>query len=135
MADPTKRSQRNADTPAPPEKLYFRIGEVASMLGVDTHVVRYWESEFKLNPHRSASGQRLYRKIEVSTFMRIKHLLHEEGYTIAGARRVLNEANRPTRTIDYSQLRDLRGRLVRLRREIADFKRIVLTNPYQSKND
>lgn len=50
--------------PGIPDKLYFRIGEVASIVGVDSHVLRYWESEFKMKPHRSGSGQRLYRKTE-----------------------------------------------------------------------
>ena len=72
-----------------PDKLYFRIGEVAQLVGVDAHVLRYWESEFKMKPHRSSSGQRLYRKQDLSRFYRIKSLLHGEGYTIAGARRIL----------------------------------------------
>ena len=49
-----------------PDKLYFRIGEVAELVGVEAHVLRYWETEFKLRPHRSSSGQRLYRKQDVS---------------------------------------------------------------------
>ena len=74
-----------------PDKLYFRIGEVADLVGVEAHVLRYWETEFKLRPHRSSSGQRLYRKQDVSRFLRVRQLLHEEGFTIAGARKVLLE--------------------------------------------
>src|SRR3954468_16861781 len=74
-----------------PDKLYFRIGEVAELVGVEAHVLRYWETEFKLRPSRSSSGQRLYRKSDLARFLRVRQLLHEEGYTIAGARKVLLE--------------------------------------------
>ena len=67
---------KKADAPIP-DKLYFRIGEVAQLVGVDAHVLRYWESEFKIKPHRSSSGQRLFRKQDLSSFYRIKSLLHE----------------------------------------------------------
>lgn len=80
-----------------PDKLYFRIGEVADLVGVEAHVLRYWETEFRLRPHRSASGQRLYRKHDVAKFLRVRQLLHEEGFTIAGARKVLVEGSTDTR--------------------------------------
>lgn len=79
-----------------PDKLYFRIGEVAELVGVEAHVLRYWETEFKLRPHRSSSGQRLYRKSDLARFLRVRQLLHEEGFTIAGARKVLLEGNEGT---------------------------------------
>lgn len=82
-----------------PDKVYFRIGEVARIVGVETHVLRYWESEFRLRPHRSSSGQRLYRKQDVARFLRVRQLLHEEGFTIAGARKLLLDgggASEPT---------------------------------------
>jgi DNA-binding transcriptional MerR regulator len=73
-----------------PDRVYFRIGEVSSIVGVDPHVLRYWESEFKvIKPRRAKSRQRLYRKKDVENLLRIKSLLHDEGYTIAGARRLL----------------------------------------------
>ncbi len=73
-----------------PEKKYFRIGEVSKIVGVDTHVLRYWETEFSgINPHRAKSKQRLYRQNDVRHLLTIKKLLHEEGYTISGARKVL----------------------------------------------
>lgn len=81
--------------PEVPDKLYFRIGEVAELVGVEAHVLRYWETEFKLRPHRSSSGQRLYRKSDLSRFLRVRQLLHEEGFTIAGARKVLLEGTEP----------------------------------------
>lgn len=79
-------------TPSIPDKLYFRIGEVAELVGVEPHVLRYWEQEFRLRPHRSSSGQRLYRRQDLARFLRVKQLVHDEGYTIAGARRAILEA-------------------------------------------
>ena len=76
--------------PEIPDKLYFKIGEVSNLAGVATHVLRYWESEFPLiRPKRANSQQRLYRRVDVETILTIKTLLHEQGYTIAGARRFL----------------------------------------------
>ncbi len=73
-----------------PDKKYFRIGEVSKFVGVDPHVLRFWETEFKIiRPHRAKSKQRLYRKKDVENLLRIKVLLHDEGYTISGARKVL----------------------------------------------
>jgi len=75
-----------------PEKLYFKIGEVAEITGVKPYVLRYWESEFKMvNPSKSRSRQRLYRKSDVELIFRIKDLLYEERYTINGARKKLKE--------------------------------------------
>lgn len=75
-----------------PEKAYFRIGEVARILGVKPYVLRYWESEFKaIRPQKSRSQQRLYRRRDVELLLRIKRLLYEERFTIAGARRKLRE--------------------------------------------
>lgn len=105
-----------------PDKLYFRIGEVAQLVGVDAHVLRYWESEFKMKPHRSNSGQRLYRKQDLSRFLKIKHLLHDEGYTIAGARKVLSGGSTGTATIDADQLREASRRVQGLRDLIAEYK-------------
>ena len=71
-----------------PDKLYFKIGEVAKMADVPTHVLRYWESEFpNIKPKRANSKQRLYRRQDVELILKIKTLLHEQGYTIAGARK------------------------------------------------
>lgn len=75
-----------------PDKLYFKIGEVAKIVDVPTHVLRYWESEFPgIRPKRASSKQRLYRRQDVELIVAIKSLLHERGYTIAGARKLLQE--------------------------------------------
>jgi DNA-binding transcriptional MerR regulator len=105
-----------------PDKLYFRIGEVAQLVGVDAHVLRYWESEFKIKPHRSSSGQRLFRKQDLSRFYRIKTLLHDEGYTIAGARRVLSSAGSEAVTADVSRIKDAIKSVNRLRLKIQGFR-------------
>jgi len=72
-----------------PDKLYFRIGEVATLCDVPAYVLRFWESEFpQLKPHKGGTGQRLYRRRDVEMALRIKSLLYDEGYTIPGARQV-----------------------------------------------
>ncbi|HEX4004836.1 MAG TPA: MerR family transcriptional regulator [Acidobacteriaceae bacterium] len=73
-----------------PDKLYFRIGDVAKLCGVETYVLRFWETEFpQMRPNKSGTGQRLYRKRDVELALKVRRLLHDEGYTIAGARQVL----------------------------------------------
>lgn len=73
-----------------PDKLYFKIGEVKKITGVEAHVLRYWESEFKIiRPQRASSKQRLYRRADVENILRIKKLLYEDGYTVPGARKFL----------------------------------------------
>jgi DNA-binding transcriptional MerR regulator len=73
-----------------PDKLYFKIGEVAKLAEVPAHVLRYWESEFPgIRPKRANSQQRLYRYQDVELILKIKALLHGQGYTIAGARKLL----------------------------------------------
>lgn len=73
-----------------PEKLFFKIGEVCELAGVQAHVLRYWESEFPtLAPQKNRAGQRVYRKRDVEMALRIKELLYEDQYTIAGAKKRL----------------------------------------------
>src|SRR5271169_5559796 len=73
-----------------PDKLYFRIGEVASLCDVPAYVLRFWESEFpQLKPNKGGTGQRLYRRRDVETALRVKSLLYDEGYTIPGARQAI----------------------------------------------
>lgn len=78
-----------------PDKVYFRIGEVSDLVGVDPHVLRYWETEFAtVRPYRGKSKQRLYRRQDVENLLLIKTLLHDEGYTISGARKLLKSMRR-----------------------------------------
>ncbi|MCB9676824.1 MAG: MerR family transcriptional regulator [Alphaproteobacteria bacterium] len=81
--------------PEVPDKLFFRIGEAASLVGVEAHVLRYWESEFKMRTQRSSTGQRMYRRKDIATFMKIRKLLHDDGFTIAGARKALEDGIAP----------------------------------------
>ena len=73
-----------------PDKLYFRIGEVATLCRLPAYVLRFWESEFsQLKPIKSSTGQRMYRRRDVESVLRIKQLLYEQGFTISGARQQL----------------------------------------------
>lgn len=84
--------------PKIPDKLFFKIGEVAQLTGTKPHVLRYWESEFKmLRPAKGESGQRIYRRKDVELIFSIKQLLYEENFTIAGAKKQL-QRQRATRT-------------------------------------
>src|SRR4029079_10812704 len=82
-------------SPEIPDKLYFKIGEVSELLGVEPYVLRYWETEFAvLSPKKSGTGHRLYRRKDVELLLRIKHLLYEKKFTIEGARLSLQAAQR-----------------------------------------
>jgi DNA-binding transcriptional MerR regulator len=83
-----------------PDKLYFRIGEVATLCQLPAYVLRFWESEFpQLRPVKSSTGQRMYRRRDVESVVRIKQLLYEQGFTIVGARQQLRTESK----IDKSQ--------------------------------
>lgn len=89
------RKTTSPGDPVIPDKLYFRIGEVARLLGVQTHTLRFWESEFpQVRVGKGGTGQRLYRRRDVETLLEIKHLLYSAGYTIPGARQMLESRNR-----------------------------------------
>ena len=80
---------RKIVTPEIPDKLYFRIGDVAKLCDIPAYVLRFWETEFpQLKPNKGGTGQRLYRKRDVEMALRIKSLLYDQGYTIPGARQV-----------------------------------------------
>lgn len=88
------KSLRTADIVIP-EKLYFRIGEVAQLCRLPAYVLRFWETEFpQLKPVKSSTGQRMYRHKDVENVLHIKRLLYEEGFTIAGARQQLRAENK-----------------------------------------
>lgn len=75
-----------------PDRLYFKIGDVADLLGVKPYVLRYWETEFSMiSPQKSDSGQRVYRRSDVETLVMIKTLLYQERYSIEGARKKIRE--------------------------------------------
>jgi DNA-binding transcriptional MerR regulator len=116
--------------PEVPDKLAFRIGEVAELVGVEPHVLRYWEAEFRIRPQRSTSGQRMYRRKDIARFLKIKKLLHDEGFTIAGARKAMAEGEgraAPTGPLfeagrlgeALERVEALRGRIRGLRRRLG----------------
>jgi DNA-binding transcriptional MerR regulator len=79
-----------------PDKLYFRIGDVSRLAGVKAYVLRYWESEFHaIAPKKSGTGQRLYRRKDVELILEIKHLLYEKRFTIEGARKAIDNREKP----------------------------------------
>lgn len=88
MQSPASDSLANAQEI--PNKLYFRIGDVARLSGIKPHVLRYWETEFPtIAPKKSGTGHRLYRRKDVELILEIKHLLYEKRYTIEGARKAI----------------------------------------------
>ena len=89
-------AKTHADEILIPDKLYFRIGEVATLCRLPAYVLRFWESEFpQLKPVKSSTGQRMYRKRDVENVVRIKQLLYEQGFTIVGARQQLRSESKP----------------------------------------
>lgn len=87
--------KRAVETPTIPDRLYFKIGDVARLLKIEPYVLRFWESQFpQLKPNKSGTGQRLYRKRDVEIAVEIKRLVYGEGYTLSGARHALGQAKR-----------------------------------------
>jgi DNA-binding transcriptional MerR regulator len=92
-------TKHNADEVLIPDKLYFRIGEVATLCRLPAYVLRFWESEFpQLKPVKSSTGQRMYRRRDVESVLRIKQLLYGQGFTIAGARQHLRAETKSDKT-------------------------------------
>lgn len=107
-----------------PDKLFFRIGEAAGLVGVEAHVLRYWESEFKMRTQRSSTGQRMYRRKDIARFMEIRRLLHEDGFTIAGARKALEEGvntgiSAQPGTADQARVKEAYDRISALRTSVG----------------
>lgn len=92
----TKRvSVPSSDSPTIPNRLYFKIGDVARICELEPYVLRFWETQFpQLKPNKSGTGQRLYRRRDVEMALEIKRLVHGEGYTISGARQALDQGHR-----------------------------------------
>ncbi len=81
----------SSSPPKQPNKLFYRIGEVSRLTGLEPYVLRYWETEFpQIKPDKGGSRQRLYSKKDLDTILQIKQLLYKEGFTISGARKKLN---------------------------------------------
>jgi len=116
-------------SPEIPDKLYFKIGEVSELLGVEPYVLRYWETEFPvLSPKKSGTGHRLYRRKDVELLLRIKHLLYEKRFTIEGARQSLQteaKAPKPKALKRVQQELFSADPLPEIRRELADILQLL----------
>ncbi len=121
MARIGRRADLKTELKAPiaiPDRLYYRIGEVARICGVATTVLRFWETQFpQLKPNKGGTGQRLYRRREVELALRIHELVHEQGFTIAGAKQVIAAPAEPIASQNASLhgLREIRAGLKELR--------------------
>ncbi|MGA2144138.1 MAG: MerR family transcriptional regulator [Bryobacteraceae bacterium] len=116
------------DSPEIPDKLYFKIGEVSDLLGVEPYVLRYWETEFTvLSPKKSGTGHRLYRRKDVELLLRIKHLLYEKRFTIEGARQSLLDSRGMKQRKPKQTQQDLFAvdPLPEIRRELTDILRML----------
>lgn len=107
-----------------PAKLYYRIGEVANIVGVEPHVLRYWETEFRsIRPQKSAKGQRVYSRRDIETLLKVKELLYSHRFTIAGARRKLREGGieppPPDATANLEEVQRMRAALLEIRSEVV----------------
>lgn len=121
----TTLTSKTKEVIAIPDRLYFRIGDVADLLKVKPHVLRYWESEFPIvSPQKGATGQRIYRRSDVETLVMIRHLLHEERYSIEGARKRIRELRKEgalksyKKEVEENQADQLQPNLSQLKREL-----------------
>jgi DNA-binding transcriptional MerR regulator len=111
--------KREYESPISYERLYYRIGEVSRITGLKPHVLRYWESEFKvIKPLKGGSLQRLYRRKDLDLILKIKKLLYEEGFTIAGAKKKI-------RDLERLENRQMKLRLVEKRSNGIDHELLV----------
>jgi len=114
--------------PRLPEKIYFKIGEVSEIVGVEPYVLRYWETEFELlKPSKAPSKHRLYKKRDVELLLEIKRLLYTEGFTIEGARKKLREAKKEEKNQLKLPLTEqkYKSALVKLKKELETLRRLV----------
>jgi DNA-binding transcriptional MerR regulator len=111
-----------------PDKIYFKIGEVSEIVGVEPYVLRYWETEFEvLKPSKAPSRHRLYKKKDVQLLLDIKRLLYTEGFTIEGARKKLKESKKEEK--DQLKLplseQKYRNALVKIKRELQSLRKLL----------
>ncbi len=116
-----------------PQKLYYRIGEVAEIAGVKPHVLRYWETEFGfLSPQKNEGNQRLYTAKDLEKVLLIKKLLYEDGYTIAGAKRKFREERKKSGSLlNESQKSQL---LAKLKSQVAEMADLLKAGDKDSKS-
>src|SRR6185295_6401909 len=125
-----KMSEAAATSQVPeiPDKLFFRIGEVSSLLGLEPYVLRYWETEFpSLAPKKSGTGHRLYRRKDVELLLKIKHLLYQRRFTIDGARQYLHDESRQShqKEIKQEQQHLFLDPLPEIRKQLAEILKLL----------
>jgi len=127
MAGGMSEAGVSPNAPEIPDKLFFRIGEVSTMLGLEPYVLRYWESEFpSLSPKKSGTGHRLYRRKDVELLLKIKHLLYEKRFTIDGARQFLQaEIKNAQKDIKQEQQVLFCDPLPEIRRELKEILKLL----------
>jgi DNA-binding transcriptional MerR regulator len=119
------------ETPSIPDKLFFRIGEVSQLVGVEPYVLRYWESEFPgLSPKKSNTGQRMFRRKDVELLLNIKQLLYDRKFTIEGARKALKSeraeaAVRQEAPVRQEELFPIVDPLPGIRQELANILKLL----------
>ena len=115
-------------TPILPEKIYFKIGEVSEIVGVEPYVLRYWETEFDLlKPSKAPSKHRLYKKRDVELLLDIKRLLYTEGFTIEGARKKLREVKKEEKNQLKLPLADqkFKSALIKVKKDLEALRKLV----------
>ena len=115
--------------PSIPNKLYFKIGEVSTITGVEPYVLRYWESEFKtIKPSRTQSKQRIYRRKDVELILEIKKMLYEQKFTIAGARKRLQDlksTDKQQLKFDFQPSKDNQKGLKEIKEELKALRKML----------
>ena len=114
-----------------PDKLYFKIGEVSKITGVEPYILRYWESEFKIvKPYRTKSNQRLYRKKDLELILKIKKMLYEDKFTIAGAKKKIKSSNSREKQLPLNFAQNkYRETLKEIKEEIQLIRDMLAKNP------
>jgi DNA-binding transcriptional MerR regulator len=111
-----------------PDKIYFKIGEVSEIVGVEPYVLRYWETEFELlKPSKAPSKHRLYKKRDIELLLEIKRLLYTEGFTIEGARKRLKETKKEEKVQLKLPLADqkYKNALVKIKRDLKSLRKML----------
>jgi DNA-binding transcriptional MerR regulator len=110
-----------------PVKLYYRIGEVSEIVGVEPHVLRYWETEFRsIRPQKSRKGQRIYSRRDVDKLLKVKDLLYSHGFTIAGARKRLREGGAEPETQAAAPVPPVQRPGAQLRAALGEIRRDIV---------
>lgn len=108
-----------------PDKLFFSIGEASEVTGIKAYVLRYWESEFNLlRPEKAPNGQRIYKKKDIEIIFRLKRMLYEDGYTIAGAKKKLKEEKKREKA-KSGKKREVRVKREKIKKELKGLLKIL----------